>query len=411
MALRIKKQIYDNIHGYIGLTEEELNIIDTPIFQRLRYIRQLGPAYLVFPGATHTRFAHSIGTMFMMDLFLKNGVKAEVSDEDVQKLRIAALLHDLGHYPFSHVLEHTVTKRFGGAGHEEFGALLIEKYLKDPLENYRTEEITRIILGKGKKEFGMLLSSTLDADKSDYMLRDSFNTGVPYGKVGINSLLRIMTFERDKIIFEKDESPVESFLLGRYHLYKTVVHHKTAVGFNILLQRIFEYLVKEEYLENPKAIADSSRKLLAYTDDAVVMAMHSYLKTGKDESKKEMMRMFLARIPLELSYSSPELVEGKDTSLERALIAKMAESEAFIEDFSERAGSGPEWIFPAVLKPTGFIEEESEIYIRKKEGLVPLKNENTIILRTLLGKAFYDSRIYTKKGQGKRVREAFLKLV
>jgi HD superfamily phosphohydrolase len=409
MGLKIKKQIYDNVHGYIGLTEEEIKVIDTPIFQRLRYIKQLGPTYLVYPGATHTRFAHSIGTMFMMDLFLKNAVKAEVSDEDTEKLRLAALLHDIGHYPFSHTLEYTAVDKFGGKNHESFSAELIEKFLGESLENHRVDEITRIISGKGKKEFGMLLSSALDADKSDYMLRDSYNTGVPYGKVGITSLLRIITFEKDKIIFEKDESPIENFLLGRYHLYKTVIHHKTAAGFNILLQRIFEFLVDDSYLRNPSKLTNED-EILRYTDDAVMEAMHSYLAKGRDPAKKEMIRMFLGRIPMELGYSSAELLNGKDSSPERSLIKKIASNKSTKDELATNAEIDPEWIFPVNLKDLGFIEESAEIYIRRKEGLIPIAEGNALILNMLLGKVLHDSRIYTKKGYGKRVKEAFLKM-
>ena len=119
----------------------------------------------------------------------------------------------------------------------------------------RAEEITRIISGKGKKEFGMLLSSTLDADKSDYLLRDSYNTGVPYGRIGIMSMLRIINFEKDRIVFEKDESPIENFIIGRYHLYKALVYHKTVVGFDVLLQTVFGFLVEEGYIADPNSLS------------------------------------------------------------------------------------------------------------------------------------------------------------
>lgn len=409
MGLKIKKQVQDNVHGYIGLTEAELNIIDTPLFQRLRYIKQLGATYLVYPGATHTRFAHSIGTMFMMDLFLKNGVKTEVSDEDTQKLRLAALLHDIGHYPFSHTAEHVVTEKLGGKGHEQLGSELLRKYLKEKLENYGVEEITKIISGKGKKEFGMLLSSSLDADKSDYMQRDSYNTGVPYGKVSIVSLLRIMSFEKDKVIFEKDESPVEHFLLGRYHLYRTVIHHKTSLGFNLLLERIFELLVKEGYIPDPKEVIDDYDGFVRYTDDLVMQAMYSYLKTGKAEPLREMIGMFIGRQPLQLAYSDPKLLAGGKLSDQDSIIQKLEKEPKMRKELAEKVGLEPEWIFPATQK-LGFIEE-SEIYIRKKDGLVPLNKGNALILNLLLGKTLHDSRIYTKRGYGPKVNEAFSKMV
>ncbi len=410
MVLKIKKQIQDNVHGYISLTESEMGVIDTPIFQRLRNIKQLGATYLVYPGAMHTRYAHSLGTLFMMDLFLRSSVKMEVSDEDAEKLRLAGMLHDIGHYPFSHTLEHTIVESLKGKSHEEFGTEIIKKFLAEKLENYSVEEITRIISGKGKKEFGMLLSSSLDADKSDYMLRDSYNTGVPYGKVGIASLLRLITFERDKIIFEKDASPVENFLLGRFHLYRTVMHHKTALGFNLLLQGIFKSMVEDGSITNPNLLLDDYGELLGYTDDLVMQSMHSYLRNGSNEITKEMIRMFTCREPLEAAYMEADLVEGNKGSKEREAIKKLQQDSSFRKELAEKAGIEQEWIFPAALR-LNFIEEESEIYIRKREGLVPLSKGNAVILDLLLGKTLHDSRIYTKRGYGKKVREAFAKMV
>ena len=162
MPLRYSKQIYDNVHGYISITEHEMQLIDTPIFQRLREIKQLGPTYLVFPGATHTRFSHSIGTMFMMDLFAKNTLRdVQVDDDTLQKLRIAALLHDVGHYPFSHTLEEVVTHSMGGKSHVEFGTMLIKKLLAEELGTFTYNDINGLIEGDKSNPLSMLLSSCL----------------------------------------------------------------------------------------------------------------------------------------------------------------------------------------------------------------------------------------------------------
>ncbi|MDE1860823.1 MAG: HD domain-containing protein, partial [Candidatus Micrarchaeota archaeon] len=196
MNLEFKKQINDNVHGYIGVTEQELRIIDNPVFQRLRHIRQLGATDLVFPGATHTRFSHSVGTMFVVDLYTKNVIKDEEVDRDqLQKLRIAALLHDVGHYPLSHTAEALIVKRFRGKSHVENGIDIIRAYFKDDLENYSAKEIIDLMSGKNKDKYSMLISSALDADKSDYMLRDSYESGVSYGSIDLSSVLRIISFE------------------------------------------------------------------------------------------------------------------------------------------------------------------------------------------------------------------------
>ncbi len=410
MSLKIKKQVYDNVHGYIGLTDTELRLVDTPIFQRLRQIKQLGPVYLVYPGAMHTRFAHSLGTMFMMDLFLKNAVKSEVTDDDAQKLRLAALLHDIGHYPFSHTLERYVENNLDGASHEDFGCEIIRNILSDKLENYSAEEIIRIISGKGKKEFGMLLSSTLDADKSDYMLRDSYNTGVPYGRVGIMSMLRIINFEKDRIIFEKDESPVENFIIGRYHLYKALVYHKTVVGFDVLLQTIFGFLVEEGYLADPNSLS-TEEEILGYTDDSVMAAMHEYLSKGISEKRKKMVMMFLARMPPRLAYSTTRLMPNGKIPKEITAVEKIANDKNLREEFAEKAGVDPELVLPNAMNGLRFLEDPANIHIRKKDGTVPLEKGNSIILNMLMGKTVYDARIYYAGNPANRITSAFLKMV
>ena len=131
--LSFTKYIYDSVHGSIGITETELKLIDTPIFQRLRRIKQLGVADLIYPGATHSRFSHSIGAMFVMNEYLENVMKdgkpiAKDVDEK-QKLRLAALLHDVGHYPFSHSLETPITEVFKCCKHDENGRNIIKSVL------------------------------------------------------------------------------------------------------------------------------------------------------------------------------------------------------------------------------------------------------------------------------------------
>lgn len=151
MPLERKKYVFDSVHGNIDLTEVEKGIIDTWVFQRLRRIRQLGTAEFVYPGATHSRFAHSLGAMFVMDQYLNNvkkdGQPIAENDEMIQKLRLAALLHDIGHYPFSHATETMIRKEFGGLRHEEHGFQIVRDFLEDRLDPYSAEEIVDILGG------------------------------------------------------------------------------------------------------------------------------------------------------------------------------------------------------------------------------------------------------------------------
>lgn len=412
MTLEFKKQINDSVHGYIGITEQELRIIDNPIFQRLRYIKQLGAADMVYPGATHTRFSHSLGTMFLVDLYTKTVIKdGQIDDEQLQKLRLAALLHDIGHYPLSHTAEPLIVRVAKGKDHVENGISIVNKYFADSLESYRPAEITSLMSGKGSDKFSMLISSALDADKSDYMLRDSYYSGVSYGNIDVFSLLRIMHFDDRRIIIDKYEPPIENFLIGRYHLYRVLYHHKTVVAFNILAAEIIIRFIKEGVMLHPLELFKGSdqSQLIGYTDNMLLERMHSYLKNGSDKNLRELVRQFLYRVPLEAAYMSPEPQDVPQTSREIDSIKTLETSQQAKQRLARSAGVDPDRIFPVSLRTLGFVDELSDIFVRKKGELVPLSESNSLLLRMIGKSALHDARIYTKKGSGTRVREAFLR--
>ncbi len=410
--LKMEKQLFDNVHGYIGVTKQELRVIDTGLFQRLRRIKQLGQADMVYPGATHTRFAHSLGTMFMIDQFARNAVKADMDDDSLQKLRLAALMHDIGHYPFSHTLEHEIEEKMGGVSHEKLGSSIISRFFSERLGTFSSREITDMISGGKGDAYGLLISSAIDADKSDYLLRDSYNTGVPYGRISVASLMRILTFEKGRIIFEKDEAPVESFLLGRYHLYRSVVHHKAVIAFGLMLQRIYNLMVSDGAIMHPKELMNSDEEdICGYTDDAVYSAMKSYSESGKGAAGY-LARMFLRREPLALAYSATAAME-KGESQEAAAIMELEKNGKLAERIEEEAGISMEWIFPTTLRTLALIDEEKEtkIYIRKEGRLIPLIESSALVLRMIGKKALHDSRVYTRKKDAKIIRKAITKIL
>jgi len=164
------KKVFDEVHGYIELTEPELAIVDTPTFQRLRYIKQLAVAWYVYPGATHTRFSHSLGVMHVMGLIARRLYSMGYihSEDDVQLLRLAALLHDVGHTPFSHAIEPYYRDRVG-LSHEDLTEMMIlESYdIRDTLIDYGFDprEIVMILKGKHKEPlYNQLISSDLDVE-------------------------------------------------------------------------------------------------------------------------------------------------------------------------------------------------------------------------------------------------------
>ncbi len=401
MALEIKKQIYDSVHGYIGLTDVELKVINSPLFQRLKSITCLGTVNFVYPGATNNRLEHSLGTMFMMQQFLShvrvNG--SIVDDKDtVQMMRLAALLHDIGHYPLSHTTEHVIMKKLGGRSHEEFGKQIIKRFFSEELSGYNMGEITKVISGGEGGDMGMLLSSAFDADKADYLLRDAYHTGVGYGNVGIQRLIRIASFEKGRIVFDKDEAAVESFLLGRYHMFRSVYHHKTSVAFELMIERIFELLVEEGAIKHPNDLYDSGNAMdfLAYDDHMLYASMHAYLNKGGNAFLKDLIRMFLLRKPISVAYINPLPEDGEDTSEENKMIKGMAYNEARIKEFSARMGiDESDWIFPVYLRPLGIIDDKSPIYIRDSGSVSNILKSNGLIMQMIGKKKLYDARIYT----------------
>ena len=261
-GLQAIKHILDPIHGPIPLTKVELDIISTPVFQRLRGITQLSMASLVFPSATHNRFQHCIGTVHVIDKFLytlklENKLNSDnvVSNRIIQKMRIAALLHDCGHLSFSHTFENLYKE---SNIHEKFGKHIIERsVISDMLKNNKIEPKTIGGLITGDvfvedddavicRNLLPLLDSDADADRMDYLLRDGYFTGVPYGKVDIDRICNFVNLHDNLICFnEKAQNALEDFLFSRYQMHKIVYIHKTVICYELLLQKLYNDFIKK----------------------------------------------------------------------------------------------------------------------------------------------------------------------
>lgn len=230
------KFIRDSVHGNLGLDEFEVRLIDTPQLQRLRRIKQLGFTYLVYPGANHTRFEHSIGTMCLASK-LANHLKLDPDQKRI--LRTSALLHDAGHGPFSHVSEGVMT-----SSHEELTNQLIKNSeLGDILkESFNTREIIDITGGKGS--LGQIISGELDVDRMDYLLRDSYYTGVAYGVIDVERLIYNMILEDNLMLKRKGVQAAESMLLARYFMYPSVYQHHTTRIINAMFRRCLKELLR-----------------------------------------------------------------------------------------------------------------------------------------------------------------------
>jgi HD superfamily phosphohydrolases len=225
-----KKIINDPVFGFITIPNDLLlRLIQHSFFQRLNRIRQLGLASLVYPGAQHTRLHHSIGAMHLMDEAIKNLRQKghEITQDEANGALACILLHDIGHGPFSHVLEYTLTN---SVHHEEFSLALME-YLNEEL-NGELDICISIFKNEYPKKFlHQLVSGQLDVDRLDYLRRDSFFTGVTEGNIGSARIIKMLDVKDDKLVVEaKGIYSIENFLLSRRLMYWQVYLHKTSVA-------------------------------------------------------------------------------------------------------------------------------------------------------------------------------------
>ena len=218
------KVIRDPIHGNISLSELEVELVDTEQFQRLRNIKQNGFCYLVYPAMNSTRFEHSLGVMHLAGIL---SYHLNLREKDKNLLRVAGLLHDIGHCAFSHTLDGIIKK--SGHSHEENSSRIILKTeISDMLKKHgiNPKEVSNLINGKGS--LSKIISSEIDIDKMDYLLRDSYYAGVAYGTIDLERIIYSMRIIKDEIVInERGLEAVESLLIGRNMMYQTVYRHHT----------------------------------------------------------------------------------------------------------------------------------------------------------------------------------------
>jgi hypothetical protein len=247
-----RKIINDPVFGFLSIPNDLIfDVLQHPYVQRLNRIRQLGLSYLVYPGAMHSRFGHSIGAMHLMSeaigsLRLKG---VEITDEEATASMIAILLHDIGHGPFSHVLEHTIVD---GVTHEDISLLMMQRINMDL--HGQLDMAIAIFKNEYPKHFlHQLISSQLDVDRMDYLCRDSFFTGVQEGRVASERLLKMLDVRNDRLVVQvKGIYSVEKFLVARRLMYWQVYLHKTSVAAE-------QHLIK--ILSRAKELARNSKEL------------------------------------------------------------------------------------------------------------------------------------------------------
>ena len=254
-----KKFIRDSVYGDISLNEFEVRIMDMPQFQRLRRIKQLGLISLIYPGATHTRFEHCIGAMHLGS---KLSEELDLNEDEIELVRASALLHDIGHGPFSHVSEGVLS-----VPHEELSKFVItETSMRDLLEEkFNVNEIVDIINGNGY--LGPIVSGDLDVDRMDYLLRDSHNTGVSYGIIDYERLISNLSLDDDLILDIKGVQAAEGALVSRYFMYPSVYQHHTTRIVNSMFRRALKKTFDEGIIDE--------REMYKYDDSDITAKFRS----------------------------------------------------------------------------------------------------------------------------------------
>jgi len=246
-------EIKDPVHGYVYITEAEKEIIDSYPMQRLRRLRQLAGSEYVYPGANHTRFEHCVGVMYLAGKVVENpNISRLVSDEEAETVRIAALLHDVGHGPFSHVFEQLLIRDLDRT-HEDITSWIVEKSeVADKLGKlgYNAAEVSKLAVGKlrkpGKAFLDQVISSAVDVDKQDFIVRDTFHTGAEYGFIDVFRLIHALDVLGENLAVELGAlSALESFIIARIESFKSIYFHRVGRAAQIMLATAMEQANEE----------------------------------------------------------------------------------------------------------------------------------------------------------------------
>lgn len=373
------KLINDPLHGFVTLPSALVyDVVQHPYFQRLRRIRQLGMSEWVYPGATHTRFHHALGAMNLMVKALDTlrGKGVEITDEEKEAAILGILMHDIGHGPYSHTLEYTLAQ---GVNHEDISIMLMERMnmefdgaLSLAIDIFRGEYHKKPFLHQ-------LISGELDMDRLDYLMRDSFYTGVSEGIVGVDRLIHMLNVkDGDLVVEEKGIYSVEKFLVARRLMYWQVYLHKTVIAADALLVSILQraremaktgstlgsyhplmhFLFKDV---NPDDFNEEDLDLFVLLDDIDIMSAIKEWQFHEDpilsEMSKRLLRRNLPKIKVQL-----EPIDFGVKQLMRAQAASIfgVRDERILDYF----------VHVGMLKNDAYRSEGGGIRILKKDGSV-----------------------------------------
>lgn len=408
-------EIKDPVYGYVYVARVEKDVVDSFPMQRLHRLRQLAGAEYVYPGANHTRFEHSIGAMYLaQQLTERSSVAQFLSEDEIQMARFAALLHDVGHGPFSHVFEHLLEK-FLGKNHEEMTAWIIKKSeLSDVLgkAGYDADAVSKLAIGslnrEGKPFMDQIIQSAVDVDKLDFIVRDTYHTGAEYGNVDIFRLIHMLDVVEQNLAVDLGAlSALESFILARIESFKSIYFHRVSRAAQIMLATAMEKAKDELGLVGFK----TPEEYLALNDYTV----WTMLKLC--EKSRKIMEHLERRQLLKCAYD--QTFHVKDKTVSKLFGAEEIRNE-MRDKIAEKAGVKPPQVvidvptLPSVPYHHSALLEPMEIpvFYRAKNGkkVVQRLSETSRIFEALKG--FINVvRVYTEERHRAAVSEAAGKML
>lgn len=345
-----KKYFRDPIHGFIEVSGAALSIVNSPHFQRLRRIKQNGFASYAYHGAEHSRFGHSLGTYNLAKHLSSKLLKGE--KEIGEEFCLAALLHDVGHHPFSHSFESVLVSNLDdNYKHETYTKAIIENTeIGDYIDNSGLDKRNVISLIDGNyleridlSYLNGLISSELDVDRLDYLPRDAYFCGVPYGKIDLDRIILSLEPENGEIVVtEKGRHSIEMYVLARFYMYTQVYLHHTNRAFDIMLNEIFSKEKLEE-LDYPKPEKDDIEQLTEF-DDFWLRKQLVLISQGGNSYEKTLAQNILCRNPIRWVMKKEAFMEAQTGDID-PLFTSIVNLEKDKEDIASRAEIEAEKIF------------------------------------------------------------------
>lgn len=367
----MKRILRDPVHGNIELDDLDLAIIDSEPFQRLRGIKQLGLVHLVFPGATHTRFEHSIGVKHLAEEIFRvvNSKESIFSEEDLIYLKAAALLHDIAHPPFSHLLEEVVKEY--DIDHEKLARKIIEdSELKAILSDYgiSIKDVCDIVEGLSPP-LSQIIKSDLDADRLDYLQRDAYYCGVAYGVIDSRILREFVVHEGNLAVSEKGLYPAVTVLFARHTMFTVVYGHKTSRAAGCMVVKAVRRALDECII--------SFSDLFKLTDDELLFILRNSNEKYCAEIANRIRRRRLFKMAYQLKGDSLHI----DSILGFIFIKEnVSEKMELEEEIANKAGVDSKYV--ALDIPENPVLEEANVKILTDKGLKDIK-ELSPIAKTL----------------------------